>query len=189
MNIYKKELDDIINKHFDEYVKNIKNQARKYQTNVTNQECQDIISNCYIKLCDKIENNNLTITTNMKHYFGMMTYNAYFDYLKEKPKIILVPLKSYQFQDLPYEEGDIDEQEHQKLILEIIQNLSTILTKQQFDIFIKRTINNKTCKEICIEMDLPYRKTTKEFSLAKEIILEKYGTWYEKINKLNEKNN
>lgn len=180
---YKEELDRIINLHLEEFVENIKKLSVKYKVNTNKNECYEIISKCYIKINDRIENDKLNINTSMKHYFGMMTYNLYYDYLKEKSKnkdLVYIPNLNYILEET---EIETDEIEHQKLILDILSNLSNILTKSQFDIFIKKTINNKSCKAISQELNTPYRWTTDEYREAKRIVLEHYGDWYKKINK------
>ena len=65
------------------------------RVNISKNECYEIISQSYIKINDRIENNKLDIK-NMKHYFGMTTYNLYYDLLKEEiPITKFLMLKMY----------------------------------------------------------------------------------------------
>ena len=177
------ELDYLVNNHMDEYIKNIKNMGKKYRKNVNENDAIEIISQCYIKCYERIEREGNI--TNLKGYFGMMTYNLFCDQLKIDTK----EANRYFNIDVDWiadensiETTELDEIENQKLILDIFNKLNEVITPLQFNIFINKNINKKSCKKISIEFNLPYRFVTAQYQIAKACIEDNFLEKYKKIN-------
>lgn len=180
----KDKIDNILKENITEYIANIKKIGAKNKRYMSTDECCEIINDCYIKIIERFNNNKLDVKINLKHYFGQMTYNRFYDFVKEESKSKLSTL-TLNINDESLINEDVDnnvdnEKDNLLLILNILEKLSEILTPLQFNIFIMKSINKKSCKKISLEMGINYRKVTNIFNKSQSIINKEFGENWKK---------
>lgn len=163
----KNDLDNMLSKEYSKLTKNIIGKSFNLKNPIDDDFAQEIISETYLKILKKIEEQKLLKNT-LENYFGLSTYNLLIDKLKNKSK------QMYMSEELSYSntlsqkyfmddsKELINEHADQLRKINDILNWSKDLTEEERVILFERSINGvKSYQKLAKMYGYNYRKLIK----------------------------